>query len=71
MRPPVEGGRVVARYLVHPLLLMPRSAVCDVQEKETFMIASSAPDFRAITAQVAPHPDELRWQAIPWEVDFW
>jgi hypothetical protein len=50
---------------------MPRSAVCDVQEKETFMIASSAPDFRAITAQVAPHPDELRWQAIPWEVDFW
>ena len=20
---------------------------------------------------IAPHPDELRWQAIPWEVDIW
>ena len=36
------------------------------------MVATlSPPDFRAIAAQVSPHPDELQWQAIPWEVDLW
>jgi hypothetical protein len=35
------------------------------------VVATVLPDFREIAAQIAPHPDELRWQAIEWEVDLW
>ena len=27
--------------------------------------------FRDIIAAVQPHPDELRWQAVPWQTDLW
>lgn len=30
-----------------------------------------ATTYRAQLAQVRPRPDEVRWQAIPWQTDLW
>lgn len=35
------------------------------------LTTAEAPTFRDIIAAVQPHPDELQWQAIPWQTDLW
>jgi hypothetical protein len=33
--------------------------------------ASGPENFREILDYVQPKPDEVRWQAIPWQTDLW